>query len=89
MLPTVRQRGWVKSWEVGEDGGVEGGIRPHTGRWQTTKKWEADNLAKGRKGGWGKDNQVGTEECASLMTLHTAAKFAGSVITTRTKRQDH
>ncbi len=28
----------------------------HTDGEQTNKKWEADKQAKGRKGGWGKDN---------------------------------
>jgi hypothetical protein len=33
----------------GDDGGVVGeGDRPHTEDEQTTKKYEADNLAKGR-----------------------------------------
>jgi hypothetical protein len=87
VLPTVRQRGWVK---IG-GGGVRmmvffgGGIRPHTRGWQTTKKWEADNLAKGRfkcrREGGGEDNQVGTVGCVSLMAQHHT-NYVVSLMTT-------
>ena len=52
-------------------GGKE--MQVHTGDEKTTKRWEADDRARGRlkKDGWGKTTKKGTVVVVSLMTTTT------------------
>jgi hypothetical protein len=62
--------------------GEGGGIRPHTGGLQTTKKWEADKHAKCRLSADGRvRRKKGSVGCVSLMTQHHT-NYVVSLMTT-------